>query len=57
MADTKQDNAPADGDKQRLPSVPGHLQEAVQQLVESNKPKRAGKNPSEERAKESPKER
>lgn len=51
MTDTKQDDAPTDSKKQRLPSVPGHLQEAVQQLVES-KPKRAGKSPSEERPKE-----
>lgn len=52
MTDTKQDDAPADGKKQRLPSVPGHLQEAVQQLVESNKPKRTGKSPIGERPKE-----
>lgn len=52
MTDAKQDDAPADGEKQRLSSVPGHLQEAVRQLVESNKPRRANKSPSETRQKE-----
>lgn len=51
MTDAKQDDAPADG-QQRLPSVPSHLQEAVRQLVESNKPRRANKSPSETRQKE-----
>ena len=39
MTETKR-AAPADGERQPVPSVPGHLQEAVKQLVQSDKPKR-----------------
>lgn len=52
MTDTEREDAPPDGgEKQPLPSVPGHLQEAVQQLVRSNEPQCAGKSPSEKHPK------
>lgn len=40
MTETKRDATPADGERQPVASVPGHLQEAVKQLVQSDKPKR-----------------